>query len=237
MTRKAVILTVSAAWLVCGASLASAQHDQPDFSGNWTLDKAKTRNQPSQLKGYTMAVKQTDTELTVETKVEGDLSPPEGGPGGGFPGGPPDGPGGGFPGGPEGGGPPPGGPGGFPGGGPPSGLIALGNVIPSATYLLDGKETEAQVAGRMRGTAKLKARWTKDGKGLQLFTVRHSNFQGNPEELTTREKWTLSNGGNMLNVQRTVETPFGTDEVKLIFDREQGRGSKETEKKPEQNDR
>lgn len=232
MGRTTVILIASVAWLICGGSAVSAEHDQPDFSGTWILDKAKTRNLPSQLKSYTMAVKQTEKELAVETKVEGDFSPSEGGPGEGFPGGPP---GGDFPGGPGDGGPPPGGPGGFPGGGPPSGFIALGSVIPSATYSLDGEETEAQVTGRMRGTATLKARWTKDGKGLQLFAIRQTNFQGNTENLTTKEKWTLSNGGNMLSVQRTVETPFGTDEVKLTFQKGQGKDPKE-KKNPDGSD-
>lgn len=217
MRRTTMILVTSVAWLACGGSAVSAEHDQPDFTGTWILDKAKTHDLPSQLKSYTMTVKQTLQALAVATKVEGDFSPPEGGPGDGFPGGgPPGGPGGGFPGGPGGDGPPPGGP---PGGGPPSGLIALSTVIPTATYSLDGKETEAQVAGRMGGTATLKARWTKDGKSLQLSAVRQSDFQGNTVPLTTKEKWTFSKEGNVLNVLRTVEAPFGTDELKLIFKR------------------
>jgi len=219
MVRTTVILMASVAWLI-GA--VSAEHTQPDFSGTWVLDKAKTHNLPPQLKSYRMTVKQTEKELAVETEVKSDFSPPEGDPGGGFPGsGPPDGPGGeppdgGPPGDLGGGGPPPSGP----GSGPPSGLIALGTVIPSATYSFDGKETEAHVAGRMRGTATLKIGWTKDGKGLQLLALQQSNSEGNAESLTTQEKWTLSNGGNVLNVQHTVQTRFGTDEVKMIFKRE-----------------
>lgn len=230
MGRKTVILITSVAWLVCCGGAACAEHGQPDFSGAWTLDKTKTHNLPTQLKSYTMDVKQTEKELAVETKVEGDFFPSEGGPGEGFPGPPPGGgpPDGGPPdGGPPGGGPPPGGPGGFPGGGPPSGLIALGSVIPSAAYSLDGKETVASASGRMRGSATLKAKWTKDGKSLQLFAVREADSQGSGENLTSKEKWTLSNDGNTLTVQRSVETSFGTDDVKLTFKKEQGGGAPE----------
>ncbi len=206
---------------------------QTDFSGTWVLDKEKTRNLPSQLEGYTMVVTQSEQQLTVETKVEGDLRPPAresgersprgggfpGGAGGGFPGGSS---GGGFPGGPGGGGFP-GGPGGrFPRGGPPSGLLALGMVIPSATYLLDGKETTAELEGRMPGTATLKAKWAKDRKALELSAVRQVDFQGNSVTFTSKETWKLSEDGEVLNLQRTVETPHGTDTVKLTFRKDQG---------------
>jgi hypothetical protein len=199
---------------------------QTDFSGTWVLDKEKTRNLPSQLEGYTMVVTQSEQQLTVETKVEGDLRPParesgESSPrGGGFPGGAG---GGGFPGGPSGGGFP-GGPGGggFPGGGPPSGLMALGMVIPSATYSLDGKETTAELEGPMPGTATLKAKWAKDQKVLELTAVRHLDFQGNSVTFTSKERWKLSEDGQEFKLERTVETPRGTDSVKLVFRKEQG---------------
>jgi hypothetical protein len=198
---------------------------QTDFSGTWVLDKAKTGNLPSRLQGYTMVVTQSEQQLTVETKVEGDLRPParesgESSPrGGGFPGGP----GGGFPGGPGGGGFP-GGPGGggFPGGGPPSGLMALGMVIPSATYSLDGKETTAELEGRMPGTATLRAKWTKDRKGLELSVVRHVDIQGHSATFTSKERWKLSEDGEELKLERTIETPHGTDSIKLVFRKDQG---------------
>jgi len=204
---------------------------QTDFSGTWVLDKAKTGNLPSRLQGYTMVVTQSEQQLTVETKVEGDFRPPERESGDGFPGGggfPGGSRGGGFPGGPGGGGFP-GGPGGggFPGGGPPSGLMALGMVIPSATYSLDGKETTAELEGRMPGTATLRAKWTKDRKGLELSMVRHVDIQGNSATFTSKERWKLSEGGAVLSLQRTVETPRGTDTVKLTFNKEKGLGPEE----------
>ena len=62
---------------------------------------------------------------------------------------------------------------------------------------------------------------------------------------TTKERWTLSEGGEALKVQRSVETPMGTDTVKLTFRKGQAalqtqgsktdQGLKGTSKKPERN--
>ena len=219
----------------CAISIEAAQDD---FSGVWVLDKEKTHDLPPKLKSYTMVVLQNEQQLGVETKLEGDLRPPQGQPGEGFPGGgspggpggggSPGGPGGGgFPGGPGGGGSPggpggggfPGGPGGggFPGGGPRSGAMALRMVIPKATYSLDGKETTVEIKGSMPGTLKLKAKWAKDRKALELSSVREADFGGHSVTFTSKERWTLSDGGEVLKVQRSVESPRGTDTVKLTF--------------------
>lgn len=230
MQKASVVLSIFVVFVIGLGTLRA----QTDFTGVWVLDKSKTHNLPSQLKGYTMAVTQTDQQLVVETKLEGDLGPRGGEPPEGFPGGggPPGAPGGGPPEGPGEGGPPPGGPGGFPGGGPPSGLMALSMVIPNAMYSLEGKETVAMLEGRTSGTATLKAKWTKDRKGLELFAVRHSN-QGEGPSFTTKETWTLSKDGEVLNLQRTVEAPFGTDKIKLTFNKQNGQMPKEGE--PEEN--
>jgi hypothetical protein len=214
---------------LCAFCTVSAQ---TDFSGTWVLDKDKTRNLPPQLEGYTMVVTQSAQQLAVETKVEGDLRPPKRGSdessprGGGIPGGPSGG--GGFPGGPGGGGFP-GGPGGrgFPGGGPPSGFMALGMVIPSATYSLDGQETTAELERPMPGTAMLMAKWTNDRKVLELSAVRHVDFQGDSVTFTSKERWKLSEDGEVLSLQRTVETPRGRETVKLTFNKEKGHGAEE----------
>lgn len=186
----------------------SAKAAQNDFSGTWVLDKERTHGLASELKSYTMVVAQTEQELAVETKVEGDLRALERGPAEGFPGdgGPP-------PGGPEDGGSP----GGPEGGGPPSGAMALRMVIPKATYPLSGEVTTADSERPTRGAAKLKAKWSKDGKTLELSSARNMNFGGNRGTFTTKERWTLSEGGEVLKVQRSVETPMGIDAVKLTF--------------------
>jgi len=198
-------MVILSLWAITGKAA------QNDFSGTWVLDKEKTHGLASELKSYTMVVAQTEQELSVETKVEGDLQP-EREPGESFPGGgpPPGGPvDGGPPGGPEGGGPP--------GGGPPSGTVALRMVIPKATYPLSGEVTTADSERPGRGAAKLRAKWSKDGKTLELSSARNMNFGGNTETFTTKERWTLSEGGETLKLQRSVETPMGIDTVKLTF--------------------
>jgi hypothetical protein len=95
--------------------------------------------------------------------------------------------------------------------------MALRMMVPKATYSLDGKETTAGIEGPMPGTIKFKAKWAKDRKALGLSSVREANIGGNSVTFTIKEKWTLSDGGEVLKVQRSVETPRGMDTVKLTF--------------------
>jgi len=215
--RKTKLVFGTAGAFIFSVCAFCATPAQVNFSGTWVLDKDVTGKLPPQLEDYRMVVTQSEQQLTVETKVEGDFRPPQRESGEGFPGGggfPGGSGGGGFPGGPGGGGPP--------GGGPPSGLMALRMVIPSATYSLDGKETTAEVEEPMPGTATLKATWAKGGKGLELSVVRDLDFQGNSVTFTSKETWKLSEDGEVLKLERTIETPRGKDTVKLTFRKNQG---------------
>lgn len=88
-----------------------------------------------------------------------------------------------------------------------------------ATYKLDGSETTAEVAGRMPGKATLKAKWLDDGKTLELNTVRNVTIQDNPVTITQKEHWELADGGKVLKIHRTTESPRGTQEAKLTFNK------------------
>lgn len=144
---KKRVLQLVLAFLV-GASLgAASEKKHPDFSGTWVLDKASTASVPSSLDSYTLKAEQSQTQITLATKVEGDFRPrpnsqngqapddggtnqggnsgggyPSGGnyPGGGgnYPGGGGNYPGGGYPGG-----------GNYPGGGYPGGIGYPGGRI------------------------------------------------------------------------------------------------------------
>jgi len=223
-----------------------AQSKTTDFSGRWTLDKDKTSDLPPTLESYMLTVTQDTRRLTVESELKGELGMrvgPRGqgggrrGDGAGFPGG---GPGGGPPGGGPGGGPPGGGPGGGPPGpGAPGGGfslpkdvimgMALRLAIPSATYMVDGKETMQQIEAREAsddqppqpsGILTLKASWKKNGKALELKSVRKFKTPEGDLSMINKEFWEMSEDGQTLTVKRTIDMPMGAEEVKLIFTRQ-----------------
>jgi hypothetical protein len=231
--------------LMCGVWTISLAQTPTNFSGTWVLDKERTRDLPPQLESYTLIVTQNDQQIAIETKVAGSLRPaaPGGsrGSGGGFPGA---GRGGSYPGGRMGGGFPGERSGGeFPGGTPEGGIgfpggrggsfpdtpmpganpalrgRALSMVIPQLSYNLDGKETETELGDRTPGLARLKAKWKKDGKVLELSVVRKLDFQGTQMTISTKEQWELSEDGKVLKLKRTVNLPMGSDEVKLVFNK------------------
>jgi hypothetical protein len=89
----------------------------------------------------------------------------------------------------------------------------------TATYKLDGSETTAEVSGRMPGKATRKAKWMDGGKMLELTQVLNANFQGNDVTITTKEHWELADGGKVLKVHRSQETPRGTQETSFVFNK------------------
>lgn len=88
-----------------------------------------------------------------------------------------------------------------------------------ATYNLDGSETTVEMTGRMAGKATLKAKWMGDGNALELSSVQNVNVQGNDVTITRQDHWELAEGGKVLNVHRKSESPRGTQELKLVFNK------------------
>lgn len=97
--------------------------------------------------------------------------------------------------------------------------VAQGQERPAqkSTYNLDGSETTAEVGGRMPGKATLKAKWLDGGKILELHSVRNISAQGQEFTVTSKDHWELAEGGKVLKVHRTSETPRGTEESKMTF--------------------
>lgn len=95
----------------------------------------------------------------------------------------------------------------------------MGAFPPTATYKLDGTETTADATGGRGGTSTLKAAWKDDGKTLELKRVTKFNFQGNDVTVTTVEDWSLSADGKTLTIKRTSESPRGTQNSTLVFDK------------------
>lgn len=95
----------------------------------------------------------------------------------------------------------------------------MGGFPPSSTYKLDGSETTAEAMGGRGGTSTLKAAWKDDGKTLELKRVSKFNFQGNDITATTTEDWSLSADGKTLTIKRSSESPRGTQNSTLVFDK------------------
>ena len=96
----------------------------------------------------------------------------------------------------------------------------MGLFPPSASYKLDGTETTADNPGGRGGTTTFKAQWKDGGKTLELKRVGKFSFQGNDVTITTTEDWTLSADGKTLTIKRTSESPRGTQNSTLVFNKQ-----------------
>jgi hypothetical protein len=172
-------------------ALSAFAQSKPNFVGEWSLDKDKSKLDERMSRGIesqTLTVTQTETELT--TKTETKRAPrPEGGGGQGGQGG-------------QGGG--------MRGGG------GFGGGDSSNTYKLDGKETTVEIEtpnGKM--PIKLKGEIV-DGK-LKLQSSRTFNSPMGEVTMTTKESWELSADGKTLTVKRESESPRGTNSSELVY--------------------
>jgi hypothetical protein len=217
--RKPTVIFSTLGIIVLGFFAISIKAAQADFAATWVVDKEKTRGLPHELKNYTMVVSRNENQLVVETKVESTLQAPgtavnvpEGGwavpghkTGGSMVSA--NGTGGTF-----------GGlaAGGIPTGGSATGGMALWLVNPKVAYPLDGGEISEPLVGLANATVKVKSKWGKDGKALDLSYVQVAQG-GHSAMLTIKERWTLSAEGDELKVQRSVVTQQGADTVVLIL--------------------
>ena len=87
------------------------------------------------------------------------------------------------------------------------------------TYKLDGSPTIAEITGRATGKATTKAKMSSDGKTLELSTVRNLQFQGMDVTITSTDRLELAADGKTLKIARTTESPRGTQEAKLAFNK------------------
>ena len=180
----------------------AAQAAAPNFAGTWTLDKSKSQGLSQRVQNadsVSWVITQTDKDITIEEKIAGGGSP-------GAPGGPPAGAA-------PAGAPPAGAPQGGQGG-PGRGM---GGMMGPRTYNLDGSETAGD-SGRAKFTRK--ATLSSDGKTLEL--TQKTTFQtqdGNEVTSTSNDKLTLSADGKVLTVTRHSESPRGTQDSTLVFNK------------------
>ena len=98
-------------------------------------------------------------------------------------------------------------------------VVVEGQERPAQNYVykLDGTETTAEMTGRMPGKATRTAKWTNDGKVLELKQVQKGNFQGTDVTITSTDHWELADGGKTLKVHRAIESPQGAREQTMVF--------------------
>ena len=84
------------------------------------------------------------------------------------------------------------------------------------TYNLDGSETTSE---SQRGKSTHKAKWTSDGKILEINTVSNFNVQGNEMKITSVAHWELIDGGKALKIHTKTETPQGSRESTQVYNK------------------
>jgi hypothetical protein len=100
-------------------------------------------------------------------------------------------------------------------GGRGGGMMGGGGPL---TVKLDGGETSTD-RPQISGKSVTKSKWMDGGKILEVSSVTTGNFQGNDFKATTTEHWELAEGGKVLKVHRTTESPRGTVESKMVFNK------------------
>lgn len=104
-----------------------------------------------------------------------------------------------------------------PSGGPGGGRGGMGGLFGPRTFNLDGSETTGDTG---RGKYVRKATVSGDGKTIELVTKStFSGPDGNEIQTTSSDKLQLSADGKMLTVNRRSESPRGTQEATLVFNK------------------
>jgi hypothetical protein len=85
------------------------------------------------------------------------------------------------------------------------------------TFNLDGKEVMSE--GQMGGSSAMKATWSSDMSSLELSSVRTGNRDGQEFKFTTVDKLSLSADGKVLTIKRHSESPRGTTDSTLVFNK------------------
>lgn len=174
--------------VICLLAIGVFAQNKPDYSGQWTLDKAKSKlDERSRIEEMTMKITQSATTVEVETKTK--RAPrPEGMQGDGN----------------RGEGNRRGGPGGMRGGD--------GTIL----YTL-GKETVKETENE-RGKIQTKSSANLEANGtMTVSTSRTINTPNGEMTMTTKETWQLADGGKTLNVKRESQGMRGMQTTEMVF--------------------
>jgi len=189
--RKAFLISGFIAAAALAVFVTSAA-PPANFAGTWSLDKAKSTGLSSRMQNADSVV-WTITQDGKTISIDSKITggqPPAGGGSGG-------------------------GTGGGMGGGRGAGMGG------PQVYNVDGSETTADVGGgQMTGKATNKATWSGDSAKLEL--ARKSVFQGPNGEVTstTTQNLSLSGDGKVLTAVVHSESPRGTSDSTLVFNKQ-----------------
>jgi len=81
----------------------------------------------------------------------------------------------------------------------------------------DGKESESTLFGSAK--KKSMAKWSDDGKSLTVNSTIAFDQGGQTFEVKVTEVMTLVEGGKVLSIETTANSPMGTNTTKLLFDK------------------
>lgn len=214
--KKYVVTITFCVALWSGAHIGVAAQARGNFSGTWALDTKKTRDVPPDLKSYTLTVNQDEQQISVESKVDGELNPAAGQPnnlstaetpshstlgGSNIATATSDT---------------------HTAGGNSRPVVlargrALATVIRRMHCRLDGQEESREIGGLSPGKIRRKAQWRRGDKTLELTLVRDFDIEGTQRTSTVKELWELTDGGKVLKIKRTVNLLAGWDEATLFF--------------------
>ena len=173
-------------------ALAASAVAPPSFAGTWKLDKEKSTGLSQGMQNAESVI-WTITQDDKQITIDSKVTA---------------------------GAPPAGAPAGGPGSGGGGGRGGGGGMGGPRTYTLDGKEVTSEAGGQMGGTNAMKSSWATDGKTLELSSVRTGSFNGTDFKATSIDKLSLSADGKVLTVVRHSESPRGTQDSTLVFNKQ-----------------
>lgn len=87
----------------------------------------------------------------------------------------------------------------------------------SEKLTFDGKESESTVFGNSK--KKSTAKWSDDGKSLNVNSNIALERNGEKIEIKVTEVWKLTDDGKSLSIESTSTSTWGTNTMKLVYDR------------------
>ncbi|HVG42208.1 MAG TPA: hypothetical protein VM888_11410 [Chitinophagaceae bacterium] len=90
-------------------------------------------------------------------------------------------------------------------------------VNTSEKLTFDGKPSESTVFGNSKKSSSSK--WSDDGQTLNVASTIILDRNGETIEIKVTEVWKLIDGGNALSIESTSNSTFGTNTMKLVYDK------------------